>query len=161
MSPDSAQPKTQANPATDAHAPRQAIPVMDVVPPPAAPASAQPAAEDPGLAVSPEVAAQLESDAAPAVPAATTESSATPDKTADNSDSGVEPAPPDDAQDGQPDSPNDIIAQEIKREHDTPQSAAPKAPGQSNGVALAITATVIIILVLAGLTVFAYLSTQK
>lgn len=143
MNPSAEPTSSPTNPASDTHASRQAAPVMDVVPPPSS--------EQPPTAVSPELAAQLAPEPVEPEPV----EHAAPETS-------LEEPQPSEAKEPEPsaDSPDDIIEKEAKH-NKQPALATPQVPkSKGNGVALAIVATVIIVLGLSALAVFAYTSTQ-
>jgi len=146
---------------TDAQSAVKQAPVMDVVPPPAGggetPVVTAPP-EDEYLPVGEDIAKQIEGDpempqsgtpaTSPAPTVATPEPATAPE----------EPKAAEDAKDG--DSPDELIQEEAKHEEPTPAAVA-KPHKPANPARTAVIATVFITIALAGLTVFAYMSTQK
>jgi hypothetical protein len=160
---------TSVNPApTDA--PRQGAAVMDVVPPPAQPSSpTSDTGETTVVAAPPEDVSvpQMSDDIADQIAADATLPPAPEPGQAAASDV-PEPAmstPPVDGEQKAPgtgDSPSDLIESEIQREADAPVPVEqPKAPKASNPATAAVVATVFLMVVLAGLAVFAYTMTNK
>jgi len=165
---------TTTNPATAAHAPRQATPVMDVTPPPVTPAPS-PASPEPEVVAAPtelpdvpqisdDIADQIAVDSTtPPAPEPSVVSSPDNDQPTAPVDAPAETAPtPTEAKTPDAgDSPSDLIQAEINRDEDKPAPAPVKTPKPANPVGTAVVATVILTIVLAGLAVFAYMSSQK
>jgi hypothetical protein len=124
---------------------------MDVVPPPVV---AAPPVND-------GIAGQMAADAT--LPPAPVPSDNNPATEA----SAPEPAfatPPDEPTQAPPagDSPDELIESEVQHENHAPEHApAPTVPHQSNPATVAVIATVILTLALAGLAVFAYMASQN
>lgn len=138
MNPTNTPTANQPNPAATAHAPRQATPVMDVVPPPSNDLLASMTDNPMATMATPPVA---EEPAQPQQPAASTSNAA-------------DDLAPEEIEKDQPTEPAPTPAPKPAK---IPKP--PKQPG--SGVGLAITATVIIVLGLAALTVYAYIKTSK
>jgi hypothetical protein len=148
---------------------------MDVVPPPApdgAPVSAPgetpvvtaPPPEPDTLQIGDDIADQIAADSTTPPPP---EHAQLP--SSDSAQGGSQPtsamAAPPEEDETQPvdasDSPSDLIQAEIQHEADNPVAAVTKAPKAKNPAQAAVIATVFITLALAGLAVFAYMSTQN
>jgi hypothetical protein len=142
------------NPATAAHSPRQASPVMDVVPPPTpTPVVEAPAQPSPdSLAVSDDITGQMvETPVSHPAPALDVSTPVAPPPIDDDT-----PAPPDAG-----DSPHELIKQAELPAEQPQQMAHVETPHQANPVRTAIIATVILTFALAALAVFAYTTTSK
>ena len=145
------------NPAADAHAPRQAAPVMDVVPPQSQPSvgpevvAAPP--EDAIPPVSDEIADQIAADATtPPVSAETpTDSSEASQPASDTEATAEGPHANDDKQ-------TSAVHAELERQNQTHEIT--KLPKVANPGRSAAIITVIGTIVLAALAVFAYMSAQ-
>jgi|GEM_PF-2731686 len=129
------------NPAADVHAPRAAVPVMDIVPP-KAPEPNLVAVEPPQVAESP----------------ADTPEPAQPAPAASSADDGVAQPPTESSDDLLPsevpvDTPSEDMAAQVEQAAKAPKSG-------NNTVAFAIAATVVIVLGLAIIAVIAYTSSK-
>lgn len=145
---------TSVNPATDSHAPRQSNSAMDAT------------SQSASIATPPVVAAPPETDSASDVPPVSDEiaqqiaaDSSTPAEPTAAASPEPQAAPPVDAPKPEANVPAEQA--DSKPNKDQPTPAAVKVPKPHNPARSAIVATVVIMVVLACLTVFAYMSTKK
>ena len=157
---------TPVNTTVTAAAPKPA-PVMDVVPPPGtteSPVVAAPPEQSGIPQISDEIAEQIAAESSAPPPPEPAETS-NPEPAPSSGNSAMATPPPEDT-DGTPptsdaDSPSDLIQAEINHEEAAPVAAAAQAHKTKNPALAAVIATVFITVLLAGLAVFAYMSTQS
>jgi hypothetical protein len=139
-------------------------PVMDVVPPPSSESAASPGEaavteappEEEYLPIGEDIAKQIGADEASSSteqlsPGPSNDSSATPAT-----------SPTEAPKDSPNDSPDELIKSEgVHEEPNAPPAAVSKAPKTANPARAAVFITVFVTLVLAGLAVFAYISSQN
>lgn len=147
------------NPAADAHGPRQATPVVDIVPPPSE-TSGEPEVvaappEDAMPPVSDEMAEQIAADAV--TPPASTEIPAASQEASQSSSEALSPA--EEAPAAKSEEQTSAVHEELKRQQQTHEVASiSKAPNPGRGAAIAVVFATIL---LAAAAVFAYMSAQK
>ncbi|MBC7581577.1 hypothetical protein H7097_01780 [Aeromicrobium sp.] len=159
---------TAVNPAAAAHASRQGATVMDVVPPPSTAAAAQTSTEPAVVAAPPELPdiPQISDEIAEQIAADSTAPPAPmPSQVASQSSGVSSMAVPPDENDPQitssGDSPSELIQAELERNVAKPAPVTAKVPKVPNPVRTAVIVTVFVTFMLAGLAVFAYMSTQN